>query len=334
MDRLPYRIAIDRQPEAIAACRRAIMGQVAELDVAALQRGPVVLTGVGASLYAAEVAAAQMRQQGLRAFALPAAALLDASVNAGEAYIAFSASGRSVEPVNAMVLRPTAATYGIAQADGTPLARAVQRSIATGSGPDSSPNTTSFMGSLLAAALLTDRAGRSSATDWALLPDRAAAVLADTRDMADRAAKLLSGKRAIDCVGTGCALGMAGYAALLVREAVRVPAQGWDTLNFLHGPMEPNDGTSGVLLFGDGREIRLAVDLADFGIATALVTTRVDIGDRKNLVVIRVPALSLGIADIILQMIPAQLIVAALSEAAGIPVCRFRYRQTDTKLTT
>ena len=74
MDRLPYRIAIDRQPEAIAACRRAIMGQVAELDVAALQRGPVVLTGVGASLYAAEVAAAQMRQQGLRAFALPAAA--------------------------------------------------------------------------------------------------------------------------------------------------------------------------------------------------------------------------------------------------------------------
>ncbi len=121
-----------------------------------------------------------------------------------------------------------------------------------------------------------------------------------------------------------------GYAALLIREAVRVAAQGWDTLNFLHGPMEPNDPRSGVILFGDGREVTLAQDLAGFGIPSVLVTARQDLADANNLVVIPVPGT--GLPGAILQAIPAQLLIADLAEAAGLPVCNFRYRQTDTKL--
>jgi fructoselysine-6-P-deglycase FrlB-like protein len=159
----------------------------------------------------------------------------------------------------------------------------------------------------------------------------AANVLETTRAQADKAARMLFGKTSIDCVGAGTAYGTAGYAALLIREAARVAAQDWDTLNFLHGPMEPNDGSTGVLLFGDGREVTLAQDLAGFGIPSVLVTTRSDIADADNLVVISVPDFGSQIGNAVLQALPVQLFIATLSEEAGLPVCNFRYRQTDTK---
>ena len=83
--------------------------------------------------------------------------------------------------------------------------------------------------------------------------------------------------------------------------------------------------------FGDGREVKLAVDLAGFGIPSVLITTRTDVKDADNLVVITVPEFSTAIGNAILQAIPAQLLIATLSEDVGLPVCNFRYRQTDTK---
>jgi glucosamine--fructose-6-phosphate aminotransferase (isomerizing) len=331
-DRVPYRDAIALQPAALEACLHAAKARIETLDLAPLKAGTVVLHGIGASLYAAIVAAAQMRSQGIRAFGLAATDLYDASIDAGDAYIAFSASGRSVEPAKAMELRPQAATYGIAKAADTPLAKVVREMIATNSGTDSGPNTTSYLGSLLTAALLGDSIGRPSGANWAALPSVARAVIENVKPQADKAARLLAKSKAIDCVGAGCAFGTAGYTALLIREAARISAQDWDTLNFLHGPMEPNDSQTGVILFGDGREAQLARDLAGFGIPAVLITGRNDLTDSDNLVVIQVPAFSPGIGDAILQAIPAQLLIATLSEEVGLPVCNFRYRQTDTKL--
>ncbi len=328
---MPYREAIALQPAALDACLQSSARPSRSIDVAPLKSGPVVLTGIGASLYAAVVTAAQMRSQGIQAFALPGTDLSDASVDAGSAYIAFSASGRSEEPAHAMELRPAAATYGIAKADATPLSRVVKHMIATDSGADSGPNTTSYLGSLLTAALLADKVCTPSGAQWPELSARAAATLDQTRKQADKAAKLLSGKKSIDCVGAGCAYGTAGYAALLIREAARIAAQDWDTLNFLHGPMEPNDKDSGVLLFGDGREVKLAKDLAAFGIPSVLVTSRTNVDDEANLC--RHPCAGLLERDWRRHSAghPAQLLIATLSEDAGLPVCNFRYRQTDTK---
>jgi glucosamine--fructose-6-phosphate aminotransferase (isomerizing) len=331
-DKVSYRDAIALEPQSLEACRKAVTARLGEIDVAPLTSGTTVLHGIGASLYAAVAAAAHMRFQGLRAFALPSTDLYDASIDAGDVYIAFSASGRSVEPAKAMEVRPGATSYGIAKAADTPLGKVVRHMIATDSGIDSSPNTTSYLGSLLTAALLSDKAAGKSNGDWAQLPAKAEALLKSAAGQADKAAALLAGKGSIDCVGAGAAHGTAGYVALLIREAARVAAQNWDTLNFLHGPMEPNDGDSGVILFGDGREVQLAKDLAGFGIPTVLVTGRSDLSDAGNLVVIPVPAFAPGLGDAILQAMPAQLLIAKLSEDAGLPVCNFRYRQTDTKI--
>jgi fructoselysine-6-P-deglycase FrlB-like protein len=332
-DRVPFRQGVALQPQSLQAGLEAIPPQLAVLDLSPLKRGPVAVVGVGASLYAAMAGAAQMRSQGLRAFALPATDLYDPAVDAADAYIALSASGRSVEPARAMELRPDAVTFGIARVAASPLAAVVRHMIATASAAESSPNTTSFAGSLLALGLIADRAGgRPSGAAWDRLPDAAAAVLEMCRPAVVRAAALLAERVTLDCVGVGVARGVAGYASLLFREAVRVAAQPWDTLNFLHGPMEPNDRTSGVLLLGSGREVTLAADLAGFGIAAVLVTDRADVVETGNLALIRLPPLPPGLAGGILQALPVQLLVAELMEAAGLPECVFRYRQSGTKL--
>jgi fructoselysine-6-P-deglycase FrlB-like protein len=332
-DRVTYREGILLQPQSLRSGLAAIPAQLAALDLTPLTAGTVALVGIGASLYAAIAGAAHMRGQGICAHALAATDLYDPSVDAADAYIALSASGRSVEPAKAMELRPGAPSFGITKAAKTPLAGVVRSVISTESGPDGSPNTTSYLGSLLALGLITDGAARTpSATDWERLPGLVADVLEHCRDQVARAAALLAGRVSLDCVGAGVAFGTAGYISLLLREAVRVAAQPWDTLNFLHGPMEPNDRRSGVVLFGSGREARLATDLAGFGIPAVLITDRADVAETANLVVIRVPYWSPGLGDAILQTLPAQLLVAGLMEATGLPTCNFRYRQTDTKL--
>jgi glucosamine--fructose-6-phosphate aminotransferase (isomerizing) len=332
-DRVSYRSAILLQPQALATSREATAAELDSVDLAPLHKGSIALVGIGASLYAAVAGAAQLRSQARRAYAFAGTELYDASIDAADAYIAVSASGRSVEPARALALRPDAATYGIAQAKDTPLAKSVRTMIGTGSGVDSGPNTTSYVGSLQALGLIADRVGTSSGFDWARVPDAVEAVLASTTASVARAAELLAGRISLDIVGANVASGTAGYVALLIREAVRVSAQNWDTLNFLHGPMEPNDARTGVILFGDGREVQLAEDLAGFGIPAVLVTSET-VAEQSKLVVIQTPRLGHALAEAIVQAVPAQLLIGNLAEAAGLPECIFRYRQTDTKLAT
>jgi glucosamine--fructose-6-phosphate aminotransferase (isomerizing) len=331
LERLPFRDAVALQPQSLRTSLASIRETLKNTDLDEVRNGTTALVGIGASFYAGVVAAAQFRKQGLRSFAFAGGELYDAEDNAADVYIAISASGRSVEPAKAAGLRPKSVTLGIAKAGESPLAGSVGKMIGTDSGIDSGPNTTSYLGSLLALGLIADACGKPSGYDWDSLAEKLGTLQASIGSSVAKASQLLNGKRSIDCVGANAAYGAAGYAALLLREAVRVPAQNWDTLNFLHGPMEPNDSGTGVIVFGDGRELQLANDLADFGIATVLITTAA-VEDKDNLAVIRTPSASNGVAAAILAALPTQIIMQDLAEAAGLPACEFRYRQVDTKL--
>jgi glucosamine--fructose-6-phosphate aminotransferase (isomerizing) len=63
-----------------------------------------------------------------------------------------------------------------------------------------------------------------------------------------------------------------------------------------------------------------------------LVTGRSDIAASKGLAVVHVPPFGSPVADAILQILPAQLLVADMADAAGLTDMAFRYRQTDTKV--
>ena len=330
---MDYRASIMRQPEALEASRIAVIAALERIDLQPLSTGSIAVTGIGGSLHAAVAAAAHLRTCGRRAYALSATDLLDPAVDAADTLIAVSASGGSRETVEAVRLRPGIPSYSVSKETDNPLAAFVRSVVPIRSGEDGSPSTTSYTATLQAIGLLADRLTRNpSATIWAMLPTLVQQMLTAAAAPARRAADHLAGRVAIDFVGAGIALGTAGEASLLVREAARVPTATNDTQHFLHGPMEPLDARTGLVVFGDDRECKLARDVAGFGCPTVLITHRMDVGTEDNLTIIAVPATGNGLADAILHIVPVQLMVADLADAAGLTGAGFRYRQTDTKL--
>lgn len=189
----------------------------------------------------------------------------------------------------------------------------------------------SFVGTLQALGLLGD-AMSGTQSDWARLSQALDDALEAVRSAVGDATELFRGKSSIDLVGNGCAFGVAGYAALLMREFARVPAQSWATHNFLHGPMEPNDAQTAVVVIGDGREVKLAADMAAYGIPSVLITQSSEIRETHNLRILRLPSVGDGLIGAIAIASVAQLLVVELAEARGFQSCNFRYRQTDTKI--
>jgi glucosamine--fructose-6-phosphate aminotransferase (isomerizing) len=96
--------------------------------------------------------------------------------------------------------------------------------------------------------------------------------------------------------------------------------------------MESMDKTTGVVVFGDGREVPMAQQLQEIGCPVVLVTTNPEIEDGDLLTVLKVPQQENRIARGILDILSAQLLAAELSDAAGLTDTKFRYPQTDTKI--
>lgn len=158
------------------------------------------------------------------------------------------------------------------------------------------------------------------------------ALLATAQAKMPRLRNLFHDRRAIDHVGACSSLRTADGASLLIRESARIPAGAADTRHYLHGPMEAMDSRTGVVIFGDAREVELARQLDGIGCPSLLITAREDIDDQGVLTVIRVQPQKSRIARGILDILPTQLLAAELSDAAGLTDAKFRYPQTDTKL--
>lgn len=328
---MSYRTTIARQPESLANAVKVASEDVAALNLAALEDGLVAVTGIGASFAAAVVTAAELQRIGKRGLALRAVDLMQPWLKV-DAILAMSASGRSIEPVTAIRNHPEAMAFGITKEGNNPLFEVVKEHVRFESGSDATPSSTGYTGTLVAAGLLADRLAGKAGSNWAVLPEQADEILSRAGHAMERIGDVFRNRRAIDCVGSGAALGTADGASLLIREAARIPAGAADTLHYLHGPMEPMDASTGVVIFGDGREVKLAQDMAAIGSAVLLVTAE-DVAEAENLCVIRVPAPESLIARGILDILSAQLLAAQLSDAAGLTDTKFRYRQTDTKLT-
>jgi len=96
--------------------------------------------------------------------------------------------------------------------------------------------------------------------------------------------------------------------------------------------MESMDSTTGVVIFGAGREIELAQYLDSINCPTLLITTAQGVADGERLTVVQVPKLDNLIAQAIVDIMTAQLFAAELSDAANLTDTKFRYRMSDTKV--
>jgi len=327
-----YRSTIARQPQQFATSLPLIVQQLANCDLASFQQGTSAFVGIGASYEAAVVSAAEWQRQGRRAQAWHAVDLLDAK-NPAETIIALSSGGRSVEPINALRQHATLASLAVTSEGDTPLDAQAKASLAFHCGEDAIPSTVGYTTMLLATGLLNDRLnGGVHHPQWQDIAELAAEILVKSADKMSHIGEIFKSLRAIDCVGAFSALGSAGEAGLLIREAARIPTGCFDTLHYLHGPMEPMDKTTGVVIFGDGREVKLAQDLTDIGCAVLLITANTQACEQDNLAIIQIPACENLIKRGLLEILPAQLLAAQLCDAADLTDTKFRYPQTDTKI--
>ncbi|MET4225409.1 fructoselysine-6-P-deglycase FrlB-like protein [Oerskovia enterophila] len=335
--RIDYREAQLRQPEALVRVAAHVAGQLASRtvpDLSTLVAGAVpVFLGMGASCAAAALPVALLNAGGRPSVREIASETDQATDRTGTVAIAVSQSGRSPETIEA--LRTFPVRWAVVNVAGSSLAEvAGDLAVDLGSEPDSYASTIGYTGTLVGLTILA-RATLGTdplvaASEWdgidRLVESLEADQAAPLRALADAAATITS----VDVVAAGASRAASEAGALLLREVCRIPSAAVVTRNYLHGEMESAGGTLHVVI-GDGREVRLAHTLADAGHPTLLVTTQ-DVEPAGHLRVVRLPAVSEPVR-VVLETVVLQRLASSFADARGVAIEDFVFEHDDTKVT-
>jgi glutamine---fructose-6-phosphate transaminase (isomerizing) len=327
-----WRDAVYRQPANLAAAADLFADAVAELDLQRLRRGTIVFAGIGASAHALVPAVLTLRAAGRRAFALQATELDDASARElADVFVLVSQSGASTETVAALERIRGVPMVAISARGDSPLAEASDAWLPLGPERDTPVATLSYTATLQALGMLCDALLGQNATQWARLPELAEQVLEASAGPAAELAAGFAEVTALECVGGGPGLATAREAALLGREALRLPATGMDTREYLHGPLEAVAPGFGAVIFGRSRERALAAEMASHGARVALVSDQSAVAGRDGLSVFELPGAP-AVAAPILQILPVQLLVDEVAGRRALTIGELRRHQDDTKV--
>ena len=325
-----FRDALFAQPENLHQAARACAQRIADADLAALRQGTIVLSGIGASAHALIPAVLALRAAGRRAFAVSSSALAGAgAARLGDAYVLVSQSGASTETVQALSELGDAPVVAVSAREDSPLAQAADVWLPLGPHPDTPVATLSYTATLQTLGMLCDTlmAGRLD-PGWDRVPALAAEVLDGCDATAEGLAEAFAKVRALDAAGGGVGAAAAAEAALLGREALRLPATGMETRTYLHGPLEAVGPGFGVILFGSGRELSLAQSVQSYGAEVALISDAPGAGAPH---VFALPVSS-PLAAPILQILPVQLLVEHVARRRGLSIGELARHQDDTKV--
>jgi glucosamine--fructose-6-phosphate aminotransferase (isomerizing) len=213
---------------------------------------------------------------------------------------------------------------GITHFPNSPITKVADETLVVGNGPDKSRcHTKCYLAgatalTLIGLELLEQRKATQSRHVQGIrkslseLPEMSMNVLSSTDQRMKELAEKLAGKRTIYFAGTGASYPNAVEAALKVMESSYVPAQGFETEQFLHGPWVSLDAESVVFVMAtEQRTYARSVDLAKA--ATSLGSTVIPIvyeGDRKMVSVckdvVQIPAVDEHLAPF-LSIIPLYL---------------------------
>jgi glutamine---fructose-6-phosphate transaminase (isomerizing) len=233
------------------AAQPAVLRRLAERRaevVASLRGAPpagVVIVARGSSDYAAIFGRYLLEAATGRPVALAAASLqtlygIEPRLD-GWLAVGISQSGRTPEITTVLerYRRAGARTVAVTNDPASPLASAASASIALGAGEEEAvPATKTFTAQLAAMALLAEALGPAPwhDRDWRRLPEVVDEVLTDPA-AADRAAERLGEADELVAVARGYLMCVALEAALKLREATGVRAEGWSAADFRHGPV-------------------------------------------------------------------------------------------------
>lgn len=331
-----YIDAVHAQGTCLIVSRASVAEQLAGTDLTPWRTAPLVLAGMGAS-YNAIATALPFYQERLTR---PVCARLASDLLARRpapgaerpAIIAVSQSGRSREVVESLGNAPAKARLGLTAEPGA--LRALVDSVVDLSISDDSPvrvigYAASVQGLVLISEALAGAQPLTQSPDNLLLDHVEGCI-----EAAERAAEEFLGDGAcpasVDFVGTASGTGTAAQGALLLREGCRLHAAGYDTYQYLHGPIEAVQPGSVLVAVGSGREVALARSLGQFG-ARALLITEAAVEPEAGMVVLRLPGLQATLSWLP-GVIAVQVLAWSLAQRLGLTVETFQHHQDDTKV--
>ncbi len=270
-------------------------------------RSRFAFTGLGSSRYAALIVASALRAGGTAAWAEYASTSTPTAPAEDLVLVAISASGRTPEVVAAAAAhRGTSLVVAVTNAPNSPLTDQADITIALEAGDEvSGLACRTFRATLAALALLTDLADvaglRPAVDDLALRLGAASLWRA-------RFVDALDGAPSIDVLADASMVGLAEQAALMLREAPRLPATAYDTSDWLH---------TGVYLALPGHRVVLYPGTRVDGEVVATVQRR---GGEALMVDPPLPGTAGSlIGRAIADSVVAELIAAALWDRADAP---------------
>ena len=332
----PYLDDIRSQPAAL----QELLGAGLDGDVTALLTGldrfdRIIMTGMGASLFAHQPAFLQLAAAGFPVWVLETSELLGAAggLITGTSLLWITSQSGSSGEVGALLERlprhrPT--LLGVTKDTTSDLALGADVVLELHSGEERTVGTRSYVNTLAAQALAAG-AATGQRPDPALfdLPTQLVDYLEHWDEQLESLARAVTGAT-VFIVGRGASMAAVQTGALIIKEASKVPAEGMSAPQFRHGPLElVGPDTTVIHLAGERTEIdlnhQLALDVARAG-GNSVWLASDSKGDDPCL-----PAISGANALPIAEILPLQLLSVLLAERSGVEPGAFRHIEKITR---
>jgi glucosamine--fructose-6-phosphate aminotransferase (isomerizing) len=299
----------------------------------------VVITGMGASLYATAPLQCRFAEIGIPCVTTESAELLhyQDQICASALTIVVSRSGESAEIIRLLpkLKKRCANIIAVTSDIGSTLAKNANLVLVVASMEDERMAIQSYTGTLLTLMLLASAVAGDLDSSRVLIENliaKMSAVLEANLDDIKSWTNFLDPALPVYFIGRGPSCSSAFEGALLFNETAKHPAIGITAGNFRHGHVEVVDAAfRGIIFAGYGktRELNLALAEALYRFrGEALVVGPAD-QKRERVRFIDVPAIPDRFAPLI-EILPVQIAALRLAERKGLPVGTLRHIQQIT----
>lgn len=340
LNAMSYRSDVLEQPQVLHALIQTYRQDQVWSLLATYSQKLVILTGMGASYNALYSAWFYLNQQGKTALHIETSALihyLPSLLDTPCIIVAVSQSGESIE-IQRLVeqvetrRRPNLKSpilISVTNSAQNTLADHSDVALPTHAGPEVGVATKTYTSSLLLLNFVAKAlAGQICSQDFEngdAIASTSQGILEQSHDAIAMAFNALSSSTYIAIIGRGPALGTAKNGALILKEGVRLPAEGYSGGQFRHGPREMVSAEIGVLVLTSpdltlALNQRLASDIIEYGGVVVCI-------GRPTTESIHIPLPTVKDASLhpILEILPIQLLAAQLAENKGITPGEFRW---------
>lgn len=333
-------IAIRRTVEALTNNLAPVSEYAARIKNGEIQR--VIFTGMGSSYAAATFCQLTLTKHNVMALAIESSELIvdhDYFLTPQTLIVAISQSGRSIEIIRLLDvlenLPAPAPVIGITNTVGSPLETRSTLALVTQATEEDSVSTKTYTCALAALNLLCCVLTGTPLDEMAKKLLQAADIIESNipiwkQQATEIAEHIFPQMRFMEFIGRGSARTSALTAALITKETAKLPTEGMIGGQFRHGPVEVVDEKVAIVIFmgtGNARVLNdaLAHDLVLRGGHVIAIGANVSTPSSIN-----IPALEDNIATVV-EIVPIQLLAAALATLRGFIPGNFRY---SSKVTT